>query len=65
MLFELQEEATAEKLKRKVMEDEVAAEKTKRQAIESVLSYLVQQQGEELRPDITARMNSLDGHGGK
>ncbi|RYR26795.1 hypothetical protein Ahy_B02g061102 [Arachis hypogaea] len=61
----ISEEATAEKLKRKVMEDEVAAEKTKRQAIESVLSYLVQQQGEELRPDITARMNSLDGHGGK
>ncbi|XP_072062104.1 uncharacterized protein [Arachis hypogaea] len=65
MLCELQAEVTTEKLKRKAMEDELAAEKTKRQAIESVLSYLVQQQCGELPPDIAARMNSLDGHGGK
>ncbi|RYR03965.1 hypothetical protein Ahy_B06g083450 [Arachis hypogaea] len=70
MLFELQAEAVedkvaAENLKRKAMEDEIAAEKTKRQALESVLSYIVQQQGGQLPPDIAARMNSLDGHGGK
>ncbi|KAL4371790.1 hypothetical protein AHAS_Ahas06G0201000 [Arachis hypogaea] len=79
MLFELQAEVTAEKLnrkavedelvvkklKRKVMEDEIVAEKTKRQALESVLSYVVQQQGGELPPNIAARMNSLDGHGRK
>ncbi|RYR15106.1 hypothetical protein Ahy_B04g071830 [Arachis hypogaea] len=79
MLFELQAEVTAEKLRRKVVEDEVAAEKLKRKAIEdeivvekmkrhaleSVLSYLVQQQGGELPPDIAARMNSLDGYGEK
>ncbi|RYR49523.1 hypothetical protein Ahy_A07g036040 [Arachis hypogaea] len=65
MLCELQAEVMAEKLKRKAMEDEVAAEEMNRQAIESVLSYLVQQQGGELPPDIVARMNSLDGHDGK
>ncbi|KAL4337226.1 hypothetical protein AHAS_Ahas12G0089000 [Arachis hypogaea] len=65
ILFELQDEVVAEKLKRKAMEDEVATEKTKRQTIESVLAYLIQQQGGELPPDIATRMNSLDGHGGK
>ncbi|KAL4301278.1 hypothetical protein AHAS_Ahas17G0284900 [Arachis hypogaea] len=65
MLTELQAEVTTEKLKPKAMEDELAAEKTNRQAIESVLSYLVQQQCGELPPNIAAQMNSLDGHGGK
>ncbi|KAL4287630.1 hypothetical protein AHAS_Ahas19G0205400 [Arachis hypogaea] len=79
MLFELQAEGTAEKLRRKavedkvateklkkkVIEDEIAAEKTKRQALESVLSFVVQQQGGELPLDIAGRMNSLDGHSGK
>ncbi|XP_025635851.1 uncharacterized protein [Arachis hypogaea] len=64
MLCELLTEVTTEKLEKKAMEDELAQEKTKRQAIESVLSYLVQQQGGELPPDIAARMNSLDEHGG-
>ncbi|KAL4337455.1 hypothetical protein AHAS_Ahas12G0111900 [Arachis hypogaea] len=61
----VEDEVTAEKFKRKAIEDEIAAEKTKRQALESVLSYVVQQQGGELPSDIAARMNSLDGHGGK
>ncbi|RYQ89982.1 hypothetical protein Ahy_B09g096337 isoform F [Arachis hypogaea] len=64
MLCELQAEVTTEKLKTKAIEDELAAEKTKRQEIESVLSYLVQQQCGELPPDIAARMNSLDRYGG-
>nr|XP_025647408.1 uncharacterized protein LOC112742387 [Arachis hypogaea] len=59
------DEVAVEKLKRKAVEDDVVAEKMKRQAIESVLTYLIQWQGGELPPDITARMNSLDGHGGK
>ncbi|RYQ95909.1 hypothetical protein Ahy_B08g091291 [Arachis hypogaea] len=65
MLCELQAESTTKKLKRKATEDELAIEKMKKQAIESVLSYLVQQQCGELPPDIAARMNSLDGHSGK
>ncbi|XP_052116458.1 uncharacterized protein LOC110280454 [Arachis duranensis] len=64
MLCELQAEVTTEKLKRKAMEDELAAEKNKRQEIESVLSYLVKQQCGEPPPDIAARINSLDRHGG-
>ncbi|XP_057739898.1 uncharacterized protein LOC130957006 [Arachis stenosperma] len=65
MLCELQVEVTNEKVKRKAMKDELAAAKTKRQTIESVLSYLAQQQGGELPPENTARMNSLDGYGEK
>ncbi|KAL4390086.1 hypothetical protein AHAS_Ahas03G0109900 [Arachis hypogaea] len=79
MLFELQVEVTAKKLRRKVVEDEVTveklkkkamkdkivAEKTKRQVLETVLSYVVQQQGEKLSLDIAAQVNSLDGHGKK
>ncbi|RYR69084.1 hypothetical protein Ahy_A03g015617 [Arachis hypogaea] len=69
MLFELQVEVTAKKLRRKVVEDEVTveklkkkamkdkivAEKTKRQVLETVLSYVVQQQGEKLSLDIAAQ----------
>ena len=63
-LLELQAELEDEKLKRKAMEDEAAAEKKKMKVMESALIYLFQCQGEELPPDIAARMNSLDEHGG-
>ncbi|KAL4329079.1 hypothetical protein AHAS_Ahas13G0264200 [Arachis hypogaea] len=55
-LLELQAELEAKKLmKRKAMENKVVAEKKKRQA--SALRYLFQWQGEELQPNIAARMN--------
>ncbi|KAL4343181.1 hypothetical protein AHAS_Ahas11G0052700 [Arachis hypogaea] len=61
VLLELQVELEAEKLKKKAVEDEVVIEKKKRQAMECALRYLIQRQGEELPPDIAARMNFLEG----